>query len=41
MIIGIETSPDGNYVAIARKENGKDCISTYSSSTFQLLEVYI
>ncbi|KAG2200729.1 hypothetical protein INT47_002773 [Mucor saturninus] len=35
---GIETSPDGNYIAIARKENGKDCISTYSSSTFDLLE---
>lgn len=36
---GIETSPDGKYVAIARKEKGKDCISTYHSGSFRLLEV--
>jgi hypothetical protein len=37
---GIETSPDGKYVAVAEKKNGKDYICIYHSNSFIQLEVY-
>lgn len=38
-ISGIETSPDGNCVAVARKDSGKDYISIYHGGSFTQLEV--
>ncbi|KAI8088518.1 hypothetical protein BDF21DRAFT_358265 [Thamnidium elegans] len=35
---GIETSPDGSYVAVARKDSGKDYISIYYGGSFTQLE---
>ncbi|KAI7901295.1 uncharacterized protein BX663DRAFT_514043 [Cokeromyces recurvatus] len=34
---GIEFSPDGKYVAIVEKYNGKDCIGIYQGNSFILL----
>ncbi|EIE90508.1 hypothetical protein RO3G_15219 [Rhizopus delemar RA 99-880] len=36
----IETSPDGKYVAVVHKRNGKDTLSVYHSSSFILLEQF-
>lgn len=36
---GIEASPNGQFVAIVEKKNGKDYISIYHGNSFILLHV--